>query len=275
MTHYQSSQPSPCPVGTYNNIEYQTTEADACIDCRAGFLCDTEALEEPITPCPAGYFCREGACKIVPTADRNNNVYDCENEILECPKGYHCPTNSPAAVACPAGTYSDRRLLSKCFDCEPGFYCPGTAYSPYFTSYDECLDTSNCRIPCPQGSYCDAPNMSTPKPCEKGFNNPYEGAIECLHCEAGKACSQTGIAVPTEVIEAGYYSISGADSKTPPGLSDVNGPCKNGYICGSGQTLPEPCSEGQESASSSMSQTCIACDLGKFCPKKATTTLFR
>ncbi|CAG5098823.1 Oidioi.mRNA.OKI2018_I69.XSR.g16008.t1.cds [Oikopleura dioica] len=262
---------NPCAPGTFNENPLLDT---SCSACTAGRVCDKYATvgstNVTFVDCPAGYFCPERACKIVPTLDPANTNDPCEDVIEECPAGYHCPLNSAEPKECPAGTYSDRKLLSGCFDCEAGFFCPGEDYANFFSNYDDCINESYCRIPCPAGSKCESTGLSAPKECDIGEFNPYVGALQCLPCEAGKACPTKGISIPTDDIDSGYYSISGADTKTPSGTPDVNGPCPDGYICGSGQTLPNPCAEGEESESASKSTTCVPCGEGKFCPKKAT-----
>ena len=56
--HYctnQTTTPTPCSVGTYQpNIG-----RDSCIDCQAGFYCESALFPDP-KPCPAYHYCPAG-----------------------------------------------------------------------------------------------------------------------------------------------------------------------------------------------------------------------
>ena len=50
-----SAVPTPCAVGTYQ----PNMRRDSCIDCQAGFYCQSALVPDP-TPCPAYHYCPAG-----------------------------------------------------------------------------------------------------------------------------------------------------------------------------------------------------------------------
>ena len=109
-------------------------------------------------------------------------------------------------------------------------------------------------------------------PCEAGTYNPNEAATseaDCIPCIAGKACEKKGITDTTEMSDcaAGYYCLSGANTRYPDGSSGSAGPCPAGHYCIAGTSVAEPCPEGtwsnQEKATDV--EFCMPCPPGYIC----------
>ena len=61
-----SSQPEPCPAGTYLNITGQDAEMD-CISCPLGEYCPGEGRSLPAGLCDPGFYCPGSQNQSAPT----------------------------------------------------------------------------------------------------------------------------------------------------------------------------------------------------------------
>lgn len=52
-----------------------------CVPCLAGFACDRQGINDPVTPCEAGYYCRYGANTTTPKLGAQAD---------ECFPGHYC-----------------------------------------------------------------------------------------------------------------------------------------------------------------------------------------
>merc|ERR1711871_964337 len=121
-----SSDPTPCPTGTYSNQLGLSTQGQ-CTGCPAGSYCEGVGKSAPTGVCLAGWYCTGSAS--TPT----------QHETLA---GYFTLNGSSSAEPCSSGTYQPHRRSSSCMNCPQGYYCNETALSSYET-----------RI-CPRGHYC-------------------------------------------------------------------------------------------------------------------------
>ncbi|XP_070399343.1 multiple epidermal growth factor-like domains protein 6 [Nothobranchius furzeri] len=303
-----SSEPIPCPPGTF---------------------CNTSGLALPVGPCSPGYYCIGGATRSRPTDGETGSI---------CPPGTYCAEGSGEPGLCPAGTFSPVSGLTDDADCQPcraGFYCreaglrtptgpcgqgywcpPGQSVATALPcpSGHFCLEGSPVPEPCPSGTYqdrdkqasctvcepgyyCDRrsglTNISLPRPCPKGHYcpagtalpnqhpcpigsfNPREGTDSlsgCLPCAAGRYCPSVGLSEPAGPCQAGYFCKLGASSSSP--LDGLFGfLCPLGHYCPSGTTAPKVCPEGRWSNSSGLQSewNCKTCSGGFYCDSAGIT----
>ena len=87
-----TSDPIPCPAGTYSNQE-RATAITYCIDCPPGYICPqpaTGGLTAPYAAVAAGYL----------TSDKINSGVSCTTST-----GFYCPLGSEEMLRCPTGFY--------------------------------------------------------------------------------------------------------------------------------------------------------------------------
>ncbi|XP_038155551.1 uncharacterized protein LOC119792815 [Cyprinodon tularosa] len=303
-----SSEPIPCPSGTF---------------------CNKSGLALPVGPCSPGYYCVGGATEARPTDGVTGYI---------CPPGTYCVESSGEPELCPPGSFSPLSGLTNEASCQPctaGFYCeeaglrtptgpcrqgywcpPGqsvaTALSCPTGHY--CLEGSSAPEPCPSGTYqdrekqgsciiCEAGyycdlrvgpvNTSLPRPCRKGHYcpegtgpankhpcpigtfNPREhtgSSAGCLPCPPGHYCASVGLSEPTGPCNAGYFCKLGSFSPSPK--DDFSGSlCPPGHYCSSGTAAPQACPEGSWSNSLGLrsQEDCKACLGGYFCDSAGLT----
>ena len=133
-------------------------------------------------------------------------------------------------------------LQEDCKDCPAGYYCDGTLQNDTFCSHgvqnpELCLPGYYCPIntkfwsefPCPIGKL--------------GLENGLEAEADCTPCTPGKYCASTGLSVPTDDCQAGYYCTQGASLPAP--TDGVTGDiCANGSYCPQGANASIPCPAG-------------------------------
>lgn len=237
-----------CTTGTYSTTIAAGT-SDVCKSCPWGHYCPSIS-SEPV-PCPTGSYnsiggsfspndcvsCANGTYSDVPAATNNT--------CRDCPKGYFCPSISQSPTPCPAGSYSDgvnRTAASTCIYCTVGSYSAQPAASSssacqlcqpgYY-----CLNISSLPTPCPPGS---ANNISGRilatdcKPCTVGSFAATAGSSACLICTAGGYCpSSTTGRIPCA---AGTYNpLEGSSS--PSACQH----CPERGICGENTASPAFC----------------------------------
>ncbi|KAM4567238.1 uncharacterized protein PAE49_010636 isoform 2-T2 [Odontesthes bonariensis] len=297
-----SSEPIPCPPGTFCNIS---------------------GLALPMGPCSPGYYCSGGATKARPTDGETGNT---------CPPGTYCAEGSGEPELCPAGTFSPVSGLTNeagCQPCTAGFYCreaglraptgpcgqghwcpPGQTVATALPCPHGhfCLEGSSAPEPCPMGTYqdrdkqsscavCEAgyycdfrlhpANASLLRPCPKGHYCPAGTALPnqhpcpigsfnprertdspegCIPCAAGHYCPFIGLSEPAGPCHAGYLCRLGASSPSP--LDGLSGSlCPPGHYCPSGTIAPEVCPKGSWSNGSGLRNQgdCKPCSGGSYC----------
>lgn len=296
-------QLNDCEAGTY--CSGGTGNAGGT-KCEAGNYCP-EGVGEPV-PCPPGYYCPIPEMSTY-TAYMCDAGYHCKYGAEtatpidgitgeKCPEGHYCPQGTPEPIACPPGTYLDRKggeSRNDCIECEEATYCDSRGK----TSPGE---------DCPIGYYCEESTaQGRRKPCEPGFMCP-KGSSKMTHCPVGEyqslpaqgTCNkcparfycglsdstpgaEVGAIVPV-VCEARYYCPHHSDRQECPsgtysemtGLasSDECTPCPRGKACvGTGLLEPdEPncdsglyCKGGATRRDVADGVNVVPCDIGFYC----------
>uniref|UniRef100_A0A3Q3IVN5 Uncharacterized protein n=1 Tax=Monopterus albus TaxID=43700 RepID=A0A3Q3IVN5_MONAL len=256
-----SSEPVPCPPGTFCNI----------------------SLALPMGPCSPGYYCAGGATDARPTDGETGNI---------CPPGTYCEGAGEPEL-CPAGTFSPAPGLTSeaaCQSCSAGFYCRGAGLraptgpcSPFYCDLRLGLANASLLRPCPKGHFCPAGTaLPNQHPCPVGSFNPRQQAdspADCMPCAAGQYCPSVGLSEPSPC-HAGYWCKEGASSPSP--LDGLSGSlCPPGQYCpsfycpeGTGFDL-RGCPEGTYGPDPgywSVSQ-CRQCDGGHYCSSRNATAV--
>nr|KAF6427833.1 hypothetical protein HJG63_008321 [Rousettus aegyptiacus] len=242
-----SSEPTPCPPGTF---------------------CATSGLAAPSGPCQAGYFCAEGAASPAPEDGLTG---------APCPPGTFCSAASHRPALCPPGTFSSlpaQTVPSVCQACPRGFYCKeaglqapsGQCPAGYYCDSSAGPIQDFSLYPCPQGYYCPlATAVATQHSCPVGTYGPRSGLgsiAECQPCPAGKFCALAGLRAPTGDCAAGHWCKGGATSRDPAGLL-----CPAGHYCLEGAAVPSRCPPGTWSEQGNGAlEGCQDCSGGRLCP---------
>ncbi|EDV25654.1 uncharacterized protein TRIADDRAFT_55968 [Trichoplax adhaerens] len=259
-----TSQPQPCPMGTYSNKSV-LTHVDNCTLCSYGKYCGETGLTKPSGDCWGGFYCLLGA-------KYPNNPNE-DSTGGPCPIGRYCFNGTSRPLGCAAGTYNNLTGQSDCTTCPAGYYCLENS-----TTYEN--------TPCPEGYYC---LEGTKEPyqygCPKGYYNSYKmktDASGCTPCDPGKVCPTEGLTAPTQNCSAGWFCIRGAWSTTPADLGSSNstgcfcsnsttgGQCEIGYYCPAGSNQMIPCSSGYYCDKVGLTQPTGKCKEGYFCIQGAT-----
>ncbi|CAG9336329.1 unnamed protein product [Blepharisma stoltei] len=256
-----TSDPIPCPAGTYNPSDGASASTD-CVVCPEGKYCPYEATWSP-SDCLAGKYCVKGT--ITP---------------VKCPAGtYHANSGSTYltklsdCTSCDAGWYCDQPGSTETAgECKAGFYCAGKSITatPVGQSYGYI---------CPAGSYCPT-GTATLQPCPSGTFNNYQGATsssDCIDCPKGFYCSSTTSAEPTGQCSAGYLCGTKETSSTPSGKETPAGTyapagsyasinCPRGtYNSAAGQGSCQTCDAGAYCQTTGLTST-TTCTTGHYCP---------
>ena len=144
--HYcpeNSTLPIPCPSGTFNEYQYQSTP-DGCTLCTSGYYCAEKGLNETSGLCAAGCQCPEGSineCEI----PCEIGSYCVDGEETLCQPGYACPIERMTSQAndtlwVDSSIYQGSARFQD-YPCEPGYYCPEGS-------------TDVNQTECPKGAYC-------------------------------------------------------------------------------------------------------------------------
>ena len=138
---------------------------------------------------------------------------------------------------------------------------------------------------CPNGSFCPT---GTPSPvqCPKGTYQPHRRKIrveDCVACDAGKFCDNTGLSAVSGSCQKGFYCIANSTRKNP--LDGLTGNiCPVGSFCVEGSSVPQICFNGtyvnhtgrNKTAMSFLSNVvqCIKKGCGKHCFAKLRGNLY-
>jgi hypothetical protein len=199
---YNVSSCLPCPLGTSNALEGQTSLS--CVLCQAG------------TASPSTAATSVAAC-------------------VACKPGYYSGTpGNGECVACPAGTFSNATRAASLSACEP---CPFNTYSDTLNA----VSNATC-MSCPTGLTTSSTGASTPAACvvrtcsaghvldSNGDCNAcipgtYASDGSCIMCPAGRYSAAYGAAVCSACPTGTFRSI--------PGGNDTAAclPCPLGTIC--------------------------------------------
>lgn len=122
--------------------------------------------------------------------------------------------------------------------CQEGFWCRGG--SPKEMPLNQPYGTE-----CPNGSYCPE---GTPAPvlCPKGTYQPGRRKArleDCVSCNPGKFCSETGLFRVSGDCDAGYF-CEGNASKSNPEDGVTGNICPVGSFCVKGSIKPQQCYNG-------------------------------
>ncbi|PIK41162.1 hypothetical protein BSL78_21986 [Apostichopus japonicus] len=237
-----------CPKGTYLDFLGAESELD-CKDCNPGKFCNETGAPLEIGDCWPGFYCTGRAERPDPFDNTTGNV---------CPKHYYCPLGFTSRSLY-LRTYSNISGLSECWECPPGLIC-----EPETDPYD-----------CPEGYYClgGADASSDPLACPRGtFGNRtgMSALSHCSDCIPGHYCETEGLAEPTGLTSAGYWSITRAIQAGP--FDDTYSAdfsiCPEGFYCEEGSGNPDPCPPGSFSSSTHLGAIgeCTPCTAGKYCP---------
>ena len=243
-----TTNPNPCPSGTYLPSEAQDDVAD-CLQCSEGNFC-REAGKDSVTGlCSAGFYCRSGANVSTPLDGLTGDI---------CPVGAYCPSGSRLYKHCPNGTFMNHTGAAECYTCPKGYYCTARTHP----------------IPCPQGYYCPEGTAADWLLCPRGTFGANEGLSrrdQCTPCHGGRYCEAPGKANVTGLCVEGFYCQYGVDLHAPVGGHRGNGSvCPIGHYCPQGTTLPIKCSAGEYN-NITQQETCVSCPAGYYCPEGAVT----
>lgn len=224
------SEATVCEIGTFNRL-YAQSECTACIE---GFYCDEKEMIEP-TICPEGYYCEDGV-----------EIYS------SCPAGTFNPreglTTQDDCQYCTPGYYCLKAALTGVTGlCDPGYYCTFGSSTKKPTTYSS---TDGDYGQCPAGSYCEQ-GSPLPVKCPTGTYNPdllASSESECLPCDEGSYCTNTGLSDVEGDCYAGYYCPSGSTlgvtvPRPTEGSSELNY-CTYGKYCETGSSEPSDVPQG-------------------------------
>eukprot|EP00347_Sterkiella_histriomuscorum_P018896 403343756 len=243
-----STQPLPCPAGTYNSFPGLRAASD-CILCTPGYYCLESNSNQPDGICLAGYYCPQGSKQ--------------EDEIATDP-GYYSLEGSQIQIKCEPGTYTNMSAQTTCKQCDAGTYC-----DKFGMVFGE---------ECPAGCYCPAGSVK-PIPCAVGTYNPMaasSGNGACQNCDGGTFCDEEGLTFVKGTCSAGYFCKTGSPSATPAinltlsfnnGYITMYGICPRGNYCPIGSEDPSPCPIGfyLNGEGGRAQSDCLKCQAGSFC----------
>lgn len=221
----------------------------SCKSCTEGHICNDLKLEAE-KPCPVNRTCPD------------NSIGG-----LRCDPGYHIPSGTHTCDVCPAGRYcwpsanadnGDQGTCGGGYICQGGseFEKPLISLSTIVAGSTE-FDTYNG----PAYPGYKSTDGATQDPCPTGEWQPSAFSTTCITCREGYYCPDTGMS------------------------SLINYPCDAGYICGTGETTPNPtacsiatyclsgsvfeqrCPDGYKNDVTAQ-ETCQECGTGYYCYQK-------
>ncbi|CAH1797039.1 unnamed protein product, partial [Owenia fusiformis] len=245
-----TTEPIPCAPGTYAENEGQPL----CNACPAGYYCLVNSTTYTHQVCPSGYYCPQGT--------RHSFEFP-------CPKGSYNPatqsTGPEDCLACPPGEYCETDGMSATSgDCSAGWYCTGGSFQNQPIASSNVSDWSDCS--CPNLNY-------TGGRCYPGYYCPI-GSHFPVSCDGGSYCGTydflSGLALPTDLCDAGYYCDGNASEANP-----ADKICPPGYYCESGSATPTPCPAGTFSNDEGNVNVtdCQPCTPGYYCSGTANTNV--
>ncbi|XP_048837628.1 uncharacterized protein si:ch211-286b4.4 [Brienomyrus brachyistius] len=289
--------PQLCPNGTFTPPGLEgLQDDDECLPCPPGRFCSSEfaprgapphdcrGKAECAGPCPAGYYCEEGAEEPRPCPPHTLRIFpgaSSRQHCLSCPPQHWCREGDSTPHPCPAGHYCDgltgsdgqegagpkecptftyRSTLragskGECQPCPPGYLCNSTGLVDYRL------------LPCPPGFWCSG--VGPPVPCPAGSMRPQSGAAtpaQCQACTPGNYCPDPR--------HTGWPNVQGVPCRAsyhcPPGaVAEI--PCKAGFFCGPGTDEPMECPAGYfcPEGSDSYAKTDQVCRFPFYCPPRS------
>jgi len=156
--------PNLCPPGTYNPFS-GSTSISACTPCPVGSYCNLEIGATSFLPCPAEYFCPAGSTLFMNKCPGKYYCPFATKEIIKCPSGSYCPEGSSVPLPCPSGNYCPP-LADKGIVCDGGYQCP-------FGSKNQTI--------CPVNTFSLVSSGSC-SPCPYGEFNLKDGSTSCQEC---------------------------------------------------------------------------------------------
>ena len=163
-------KPIKCPRGTYNGL-IQKQLLFNCLICPAGSYCNKEIGATNFIPCPPGKYCPQGSINFNISCPQGNYCPLGTNDYIICPKGSYCPEGSSIPMACLSGYYCPEGSSTQ-IQCPGGYQCPSSSFEPTICKagfYSE-QGTGICDR-CPQGQYNHKPGLSYCKVCEANLFN--------------------------------------------------------------------------------------------------------
>ncbi|XP_075462630.1 uncharacterized protein LOC142498006 [Ascaphus truei] len=231
-----STQPEPCPEGTYSSRDGLSNESE-CKACDAGQFCAGEGLITSTGQCQEGYYCPGRASSPSPSH-------------CLCPAGSFCPVGSGLPTLCPSGTYSNQTglvSLRLCLSCPPGMFCDGLAgHAPSGHCWPGYYCTAGSSTPIQHEvmeGFFSSDGAFRPEPCPPGTYQPLRGQSICVPCPPGNFCNRSS-------------------------LSEFAS-CPKSHFCPPGSNIPIPCPVGTFSNFSGNTgiQSCELCSLGMYCSR--------
>lgn len=192
----------PCARGRFCRYASMYSSEAASLTTAAAFL-DPEATLGATTFAKYAAPCAAGyVCLAGASSATPSGVADITG--YRCPKGHFCDGASLAgATPCHLGTMQPAEQSATCPPCPAGSFCSTRGAEE--------------AGPCPAGAYCPA-GSTRPASCPAGTYRASSGGEtigDCAPCSAGKYCEL-------------------------PGGSAATGPCKAGFLCGSGSATATP-----------------------------------
>lgn len=139
-----SSEPTPCPPGTFSN-SLNLIQLQDCTTCTAAQHCKGRGLTAPTNECEQGFYCPAGS------VSKYENL---------CSTGNFCAADQPDQTPCPVNQYQGAQGQVSCLTCPDRYTCENTG-----------LDEPDI---CPVGYYC--PAGAAKVQCPAGTYNPRKGA---------------------------------------------------------------------------------------------------
>ena len=189
-----------CPAGRFGNQTGLAALTD-CPLCSSGWYCPVPGATKPHAECTAGHYCKLGATSATP---------DGESWGYKCPSGHYCPQGTPTPQPCDKGTYQPmegmciRSVLWSDFDfCQMKHlkcYIPGT-----ICRLSDRLHGMRCLL-----SLCDCHILM--------LIVGKAAAADCVACDAGEYCQNSGMTNTSGPCDAGYYCTRRSKFPNPTGI---------------------------------------------------------
>jgi hypothetical protein len=155
---HDTTIPTACPEGTYNNFTNQDDLLD-CFVCPAGQFCPIHSVLP--TNCDAGSY-------------RGATGGASQDNCTTCPTGNYCPVASIDPTNCTAGTHNpiaSQISSDACLACPAGDYCPLATTTPLLCAANTFTATTGAVVcdQCP--IFSTSPIASTNCTCDAGHNH--------------------------------------------------------------------------------------------------------
>ena len=161
-TFFIQIRSTPCPAGTMNSPAGSGAISE-CLDCTAGFYCDTPGSIQYTNVCAAGFVCGAGNDREGPYV----TSYSTSGDSGKCTAGNYCTAGVTSQQTCPTTTYSISDQTTECLTCPPGNYCKGSSQINSCQAGYYCSSGSDVMAPtatanpdmgdiCPTNHFCEA-----------------------------------------------------------------------------------------------------------------------